>query len=91
MTCIGSGFYVGALVKYRGMVQAVLGIEYILEADFSTLYPGKRVVTYLRIGNELVSPFDVILVNNESDRNAEPIISVCGGRKEITASTGNLT
>lgn len=81
MTCIGSGFYVGSLVKHRGTVKSVLAIEYILEADYSTIYPGKRTVTYLRLGNQLVHPSEVELMpTNDNDVTGIviPKISVCG-------------
>jgi hypothetical protein len=96
MACIGSGFCIGSLVKHKGIKKYVLGIEYILESDYSEFYPGKRLVTYLRLGNELVNPFDVVLLSitgSDVDKNINPILSVCKFKPspitDVTFDTGS--
>lgn len=82
MTCVGSGFVKGATVLHQGTKKIVLDIEYVFEADSSNLFPGKRIVTYLRLGNELVNSSEVTLLsinNPNTTKIVTPIpISICG-------------
>ncbi len=80
MTCIGSGFNVGATVRHKGVIKEVLAVEYVYQPDYSPIYPGKRLVMYLKLGNELVNPFDVVLISSKGkkiDKKIPLLKSIC--------------
>jgi hypothetical protein len=57
-------YCIGALVLHNNIKKFVLDIQYFFESN--SIFPGRRMITYLRLGNEWieVSKVKLISINN---------------------------